>query len=59
MHGPEQYSYYGPRTDFYVDNMISRQLLQKAVYGHVWVSCLCLTILWKIFLLLPIYQAQR
>ena len=23
IHGPEQYSYYGPRTDFYVDNMIS------------------------------------
>ena len=22
-HGPEQYSYYAPRTDFYVDNMIS------------------------------------
>ena len=23
IHGPEQYSYYAPRTDFYVDNMIS------------------------------------
>ena len=23
IHGPEQYSYYTPRTDFYVDNMIS------------------------------------
>ena len=22
IHGPEQYSYYAPRTDFYVDNMI-------------------------------------
>ena len=23
IHGPEQYSYYAPRTDFYVDNMTS------------------------------------
>ena len=23
IHGPEQYSYFAPRTDFYVDNMIS------------------------------------
>ena len=23
IHGPEQHSYYAPRTDFYVDNMIS------------------------------------
>ena len=23
IHGPEQYSFYAPRTDFYVDNMIS------------------------------------
>ena len=23
IHGPEQFSYYAPRTDFYVDNMIS------------------------------------
>ena len=23
IHGPEQYSYYAPRTDFYVHNMIS------------------------------------
>ena len=23
IHGPEQYSYYAPRTEFYVDNMIS------------------------------------
>ena len=23
IHGPEQYSYYAPRTDFYVDNKIS------------------------------------
>ena len=23
IHGPKQYSYYAPRTDFYVDNMIS------------------------------------
>ena len=23
IHGPEQYFYYAPRTDFYVDNMIS------------------------------------
>ena len=23
IHGPEQYSYYAPRSDFYVDNMIS------------------------------------
>ena len=35
IHGPEQYSYYAPRTDFYVENMISPQLLQRSVYGNV------------------------
>ena len=35
------------------------QLLQESVYGHVWISCLCLRILWNIFLLLPVYQAHR
>ena len=35
------------------------QLLQKSVYGHIWISCLCLGILWNIFLLLPVYQAHR
>ena len=35
------------------------QLLQKSVYGHVCISCLCLSILWNIFLLLPVYQAHR
>ena len=33
--GPEQYSYYDRLTDFYVDHMVSPQLLQKTVYGHV------------------------
>ena len=31
IHGPEQYSYYAPRTYFYIDNMIFPQLLQKSV----------------------------
>ena len=35
------------------------QLLQKSVYGYVRISCLCLRILWNIFLLLPVYQTHR
>ena len=31
------------------------QLLQKTVYGHVWISCLRFRILWNIFLLLLVY----
>ena len=29
VHGPEQYSYYASRTDFYVDNMISPSYFKK------------------------------
>ena len=29
IHGPEQYSYYAPRTDFYVDNMIYLSYLKN------------------------------
>ena len=35
------------------------RLLQKSVYGHVWISCLCLRILRNIVLLLPVCQAHR
>ena len=59
IHGPEQYSYYAPRMDFYVDNVISPSYYKKTVYGHVWISCLCLRILWDIFFFLPVYQAHR
>ena len=29
IHGPEQYSYYAPRTDFYVDKMISHRYFKN------------------------------
>ena len=44
FHGPEQYSYFAPRTDFYVENVISPSYYKK-VYRHIWISCLCLGIL--------------
>ena len=35
IHGPEQYSYYAPRTDFYVDNMISSNYLKISLWTRL------------------------
>ena len=34
-HGPEQKSYYAPRTDFYVDNMISPSYFKISLLTHL------------------------
>ena len=35
IHGPEQYSYFAPRTDFYMDNMISPDTSKNSLWTRL------------------------